>query len=100
MLGLNGLTCFCCHLTSADFFKMNFFPKKNAFRNTIRVSNKIGPDQDGHSVGLDLGPNCKGCQQTTEFSASKERVNPSTAIHIKSRQLVFSNIPHHHQIFD
>ena len=25
---------------------------------TIRVSNSLDPDQDGHSVRLDLGPNC------------------------------------------
>ena len=30
----------------------------NSFRNTIRVSNCLDPDQDRHSVGLDLGPNC------------------------------------------
>ena len=26
--------------------------------NTIRVSNSVDPDQDRHSVGPDLGPNC------------------------------------------
>ena len=26
--------------------------------NTIRVSNGLDPDQDQHSVGPDLGPNC------------------------------------------
>ena len=31
---------------------------KHAFRNTIRVSNGLDPDQDRHSVGPDLGPNC------------------------------------------
>ena len=41
-------------LSSADFFKINF---KNSFRNIIRVSNHLDPDQDGHSVGPDLGPN-------------------------------------------
>ena len=38
----------CCQLT---FFKI-------PFRNTIRVSNGLDPDQDRHSVGPDLGPNC------------------------------------------
>ena len=42
-------------LTSADFFKTNF--SKNSFRNTIRVSNSLDPDQDQRSVGPDLGPN-------------------------------------------
>ena len=34
-------------LSSADFFK-----------NNIRVSNGLDPDQDQHSVSPDLGPNC------------------------------------------
>ena len=31
---------------------------KHSFRNTIRVSNSSDQDQDRHSVGPDLGPNC------------------------------------------
>ena len=31
---------------------------KCSFRNTIRVSNSFDPDQDRHSVGPDLCPNC------------------------------------------
>ena len=31
---------------------------KNSFRNTIRVSNSLDPDQARHIVGPDLGPNC------------------------------------------
>ena len=44
---------------------MIFFIWKNYFRNTISVSNSsisvsssLNPDQDRHSVGPDLGPNC------------------------------------------
>ena len=37
-------------------FKINFF--KKIFINIIRVSNGLDPDQDRHSVGPDLGPNC------------------------------------------
>ena len=37
---------------------------KNSFRNTIRVLNRLDPDQDGGSVGLDLGPNCLHQQET------------------------------------
>ena len=48
------LACFACLLI---FFKINFF-KKKYFRNTVRVSNSFDPDQDRHSVGPDLGPNC------------------------------------------
>ena len=35
--------------------KLFFF--KNSFRNTIRVSNRLDPDQDRRSVGPNLGPN-------------------------------------------
>ena len=38
------------------FSKLNV--SKNSFRNTIKVSNCLDPDQDRHSVGPDLGPNC------------------------------------------
>ena len=47
-------SCFCSELLI--FFKINFFQKK--IRNTIRVSNGLGPDQDQRSVVPDLGPNC------------------------------------------
>ena len=40
----------CCHLLTLTF-------SKNSFRNTIRVSNDLDPDQDRFSVGPDLGPN-------------------------------------------
>ena len=47
MLGI--VSCSCCRLPTL---------KKNLFRNTIRVSNSLDPDQDGHYVGPELGPNC------------------------------------------
>ena len=47
---------FHAFLSSADFFKITFFRK--SFRNTIRVSNSLNPDQAQHFVGPDLGPNC------------------------------------------
>ena len=31
---------------------------KDPFRNTIRVSNSLDPDQAGYFVKPDLGPNC------------------------------------------
>ena len=43
-------------LSSADFFPKFFFQK--SFRTTIRVSNGLDPDQDGHDVRPDLGSNC------------------------------------------
>ena len=39
------------------FFKLTFF-QKHFFRNTIRVSNNLDPDQTQHFVGPDLSPNC------------------------------------------
>ena len=47
--------------------KINIF-KKN-FRNTIRVSNGLYPDQNWRSVGIELGPN-----YLQILSADKERV--------------------------
>ena len=44
-------------LSSADFFQKLTFSKKS-FRNTIKVSNSLDPDQDRHFVGPDMGPNC------------------------------------------
>ena len=44
-------------LLSADFFQNQLF-HKNSFRNTIRVSKGLDLDQNRHSVGPDLGPNC------------------------------------------
>ena len=46
---------FHAFLSSADFFKINFF--ESSFRNTIRVSNSLASDQARHFVGPDLGPN-------------------------------------------
>ena len=44
-------------LLSDDFFSKLTF-SNISFRNTIRVSNSLDPDQDRHSVGPDLGANC------------------------------------------
>ena len=37
-------------------FKINLFEK--SFRNIIRVSNRLDPDQARHYFGPDLDPNC------------------------------------------
>ena len=59
-------------LSSADFFfKINFL--KNPFRNTIRVSNSLDPDQTRHFVGSDLDPNC--LQMLTADDTSRQREN-------------------------
>ena len=44
--------------SSADVFSTSTFSKKKSFRNAIRVSNSLDPDQVRHFVGPDLGPNC------------------------------------------
>ena len=54
-----------CHLLI--FFKSTFL--KNSFRNTIRVSNNLAPDQAQHlSVLIWVQTVCKGYQQTTQLS--------------------------------
>ena len=46
-------------VVSADFLsKLTFIKNSQSFRNTIKVSNNLDPDQDRHSVCPDLGPNC------------------------------------------
>ena len=40
------------------FCRLHFYFKKKSFRNTIRVSNSLDPDQARRFVGHDLGPNC------------------------------------------
>ena len=44
-------------LSSADFLQNKVF-KNKPLRTTIRVSNSLDPDQDGHSVGLILSSKC------------------------------------------
>ena len=45
---------------------------KNPFRNTIRVSNRLDPDQARHFVEPDLGPNC--LQRLSADGTSRQRV--------------------------
>ena len=52
------------------FFSKSSF-SKNYFRNTIRVSNSLDPDQARHFVGPDLGPNC--LQRLSADNTSKRR---------------------------
>ena len=76
MLDIFSCICQCSWL----FFKINFL-KKKSFRNTIRVSNGLDPDQVRHNVGRNLGPNClqrlstkdKSCRYKGQnFPACKE----------------------------
>ena len=38
--------------------KSSIFFKKYCFRDTVRVSNTLDPDQAGKFVGPEMGPNC------------------------------------------
>ena len=60
-------------LSSADFFSKSTF-LKNSFRNAIRVSNSLDPDQARHFVGPDLGPSY--LQRLSADDTSRQRVNP------------------------
>ena len=54
------------------FSKLTFFQKHIFQEHYIRVSNSLDLDEDGHSVGPDLGLKClQGYQQTTKVAASK-----------------------------
>ena len=68
-LACKGLTKYSRKIYSLTFPTGIFFYtifSKNSFRNTIRVSNRLDPDQAQHFVGPDLGTNCcKSYQQTT-----------------------------------
>ena len=62
-------------LSSAVFF----FLQKSSFRNSIRVSNSLDPDQARRKVGPDLDPNC-----LDRLSADDTRV--------EGKELIFSLI--------
>ena len=59
---------FCCLLiVSKSFFS------ENSYKNTISVSNSLDPNQDLHSFGPDLGPNC--LQRLSADGTSRQRVD-------------------------
>ena len=61
-------------LSSADFFSKLTF-SQNSFRNTIRVSNGLDPDQDQHGVGPDLSLNSlQRLSPDDKVATSKHRV--------------------------
>ena len=63
---------------------MTFFSKltlsKNSFRNTIRVSISLDPDQDRHFVGPDLGPNCLQRLSADDFVAHSKKIVKSISV--------------------
>ena len=66
-------------LSSAVFFSKLTF-SKNSFRNTIRVSNSLDPDQALTFAGPDLGSNC--LQRLSADDTSRQRVNENLIIRI------------------
>ena len=68
LLGIFSFFLFCRLL-----FLPNQLFRKNSFRNTIRVSNSLNPDQARQNVGPDLGPNC--LQSFSADDTSRLRVN-------------------------
>ena len=93
---LGNFSDFCCYLLF--FSKLTF--SKNYFRNTIRASNGMEPDQDQMI--------CKGYQQTTKVVTSKEikanvqfckkgfihieYLNPQSANHDCSRRQILQHL--------
>ena len=69
MLGKN--ISFHDFLSSAEYFSKSTF-KKNSFRNTIRVSISLGPNQALRFFWPDLDPNCL---QRSLADTRRERVN-------------------------
>ena len=69
---LGNFACFCYRLLTCS--KLTF--KK--IRNTFRVLNGLDPDQERHSVGPDLGPNCLQRLSADDKSHSKQEKRLST----------------------
>ena len=69
---------FAYSFVAADFFSKSTFSKKN-FRNTIRVSYSLDPDQAPHFVGPDLSPNC--LQRLSADNTSIHRVKQGIGVH-------------------
>ena len=63
--------------SAADFFQ-NQLISKTSFKNTIRLSNTLDPDQARHFVVPDLGPNC--LQRLSADGASRQRVNNASTL--------------------
>ena len=63
-------------LSSVGFFSKSTF-LKNSFRNAIRVSTSLDPDQARRFVGPDLGLNCS--QRLSADDNSSQKANPTVA---------------------
>ena len=86
--------CMLGSLRDFKFVVCSFFSKssfsKISFRNTIRVSNSLDPDQARRCVGPDLGPSCS--QALSADGTGRLRINPCPAEQIKmAHSLLFSS---------
>ena len=70
---MNFKECLKARLRSIFFSSVHFSSKstfsKNSFRDTIRVSHNLDPDQALHFVGPDLGPNYLQMLQADDTSS-------------------------------
>ena len=65
-------------IVPADFVFSKSSFLKNSFRNTIRVSNSLDPDQARRFVGPDLDPNC--LQRLSADDTSRQIVELSSGL--------------------
>ena len=80
---------------SADFFHNFVKFKKKSFRNTIRVSNSLDPDQGQQFVGPDLDPNCLQrflAEDKSHRLLSKARVHsaPNASLQVSISDLMYN----------
>ena len=68
MLGTCKISCFSCRLLT---FISKLLFLKISFRNTVRVSNGLDPNQDRRFVLIWIQTVCEGFQQTTKVAAIK-----------------------------
>ena len=69
-----------------------------SLRNTIRMSNSLDPDQDRHSVGTDLGPNCLHVISRRQKSLARKelKVMLNTKLNRHGKFLKFLLVLHAH----
>ena len=88
-------------LSSADPFQHSFFFSKYSFKNNIRLSNSLDPDQAQRSVRTDLGPN--GVQRSSaDVKIPLAKISQSATLHVNREHLIrtttlqkYKNEPRH-----
>ena len=81
-------------LSSADFFQNQLF-EKNSFRNTIRMSNSLDPDQARRFVEPDLGPNC--LPSLSADDTGRQRVNTQSPLPFSRKFLANQSVQKHNE---